>query len=164
MCGHPRNGVGVSKKYFEWFSIVSGTYDVQLGKASTGRSLAQSGEKKIRTLPTQRTFSSCPGPISPRIQSRREDGEGGLNRRCSPCHARARGPAHLQPFPYPFSPPAPQTHRRSPPLPRRPINHDSSSGCRSTREDLCTYHFMFDICQLWDHLCQVGISLRQVRS
>ena len=148
--------VRVSKKLF---LIVSGTYDVQLGEHRP--QFGQERRKKNRTLPTQRTFSSCPEPISPRIQSRREDGEGALSRHCSPCHARACGPAHLQPYPFPFSPPAPQTHRCSPPLLVRPINHDSSSCCRSTREDL---HFMFDVLQLADHLLQVGIGCWQVSS
>ena len=56
--------------------------------------------------------------------------------RCSPCHALRRGPAHLQPSPFPFSPPAPQTHRRSPPLPVRPFNRAASSGCRRLSENM----------------------------
>ena len=52
--------------------------------------------------------------------------------RCSPCHARGRGPAHLQPSPFAFSLPAPLVIRFLAMLHRRHKFSDTSSGPRST--------------------------------
>ena len=52
--------------------------------------------------------------------------------RCSPCHALRRGPAHLQPFQFEFSPPAPLVIRFLPMLHHHHNFSDTSSGPRST--------------------------------
>ena len=64
-----------------------GLYDIQLDEPRPR--FCQERQKKKSLFANSAYFSSCPVPIPPRFQSRREDGEGALNRLRSPCHALA---------------------------------------------------------------------------
>ena len=94
--------------------------------------MAKSGKKKSTfrqlgvLLRQPRAFST------PVHSSKSEDGAGALSRRCSPCHALRRGPAHLQPSPFAFSPPAPLVIIFLPMLHHHHKFSDTSSGPRST--------------------------------
>ena len=94
--------------------------------------MAKSGEKKFTfrqlsvLLRQPRAFST------PVHSSKSEDGDGALSRRCSPCHTLRRGPAHMQPSPFAFSPPAPLVIRFLAVLHHHHKFSDTSSGPRST--------------------------------
>ena len=134
------------------FRTVSGLFDVPLDELRPQFGLERRKEKSH--FANSAYFSSCPVPIPPRFQSRREDGEGALNRRRSPCHALAFTRVRTRVCDH--------THRRSVRYLRRPA-HLLRRAASWFAGSICCWRrrlgggdSSFEFGQLWDLLGQVG--------